>query len=183
MTRYQQKIVEISKARNSSKTSSKVRGLKWNAMQMANIQKIASQELMPSITDVRELYPNMSDYKINVMLNKINQLRKQLSNASKLTSVSGIRNSAGSGLIYLIEHELYSGWIKCGMTVNIEDRIKTYNCGDPLKRYKVIVTKHVENRRFAETRLKSELKLTSTLSNGEWFRIDKDIALQLFNVI
>ena len=70
MTRYQSKLLEISNARNSKKTASKVRGVKWNSSQLSNIQKIASQELMPSKIDIITLYPKMSDYKINIMLSK-----------------------------------------------------------------------------------------------------------------
>lgn len=184
MTRYENKLKEISSARNSSKTSSKVREIKWTNNQLLTMRKIAALPNAPDLNVVKNFYPKMSEYKISRMLKKIKEFRKSMAEIVGYEEhIDGIQSSEKSGIIYLVEHELYKGWIKCGMTVNIKTRIGSYNCNDPLKRFKVIVEKNVSNRRKSESLLKYNLKMTSSLSNGEWYRIDKDEALRIFNNI
>jgi predicted GIY-YIG superfamily endonuclease len=58
--------------------------------------------------------------------------------------VKGLHSIQKTGIIYLVEHELYDGWLKCGMTVNMKSRLKSYNLCDPLKRYMVVASKVVK---------------------------------------
>lgn len=181
-TRYLKKLKEIGKARNSSNTASKVRGIKWTSGQRSNMRIIAASIEPPTIEVVKELYPNLGGYKAERMLNEVKKLRKKMSEITGLEDgISGIRNSKGDGIIYLVENEMYPGWIKCGMTVNMSNRLNSYNCYDPLKRFRIITEKSVSNRRKSEAFLKRELESVSSLSNGEWFRIEKEQALKIFN--
>ena len=183
-TRYEKKLAEIGKARNGSKTSSKVRGIKWTSKQMTRIRLMAGSEQAPTISMIKSLYPKIGDYKSECMLSKVKLLRKELSEITGLEDgIDGIRKSKGNGIVYLVENEMYPGWIKCGMTIDMKNRLNSYNCNDPLKRFRVIVEKEVENRRKSETSLKRELGNVSSLANGEWFRVDKETALSLFNSV
>ena len=184
-TRYLQKLAEIGKARNSSSTALKMRGVKWTKKQQEAINFLAANEQSPTIALIKKQCPNLSAQKSSIMLDKVKKLRKKLSLAvdERGQNISGLRNSKGKGLIYLIEHESYQGWVKCGMTVNMKTRLSTYNCSDPLKRFVVIVEKSVANRKQAEKQLIHDLGMTSALTNGEWFKIEKEKAIEIFKNI
>lgn len=183
-TRYLRKLTEIGKARNSSKTASKVRGIKWTSSQLTKMRFMAASVNTPTLEMIKEAYPSLGDYKSNCMLDKVKQLRKEMSEITGLEDgIDGVRNSKGSGIIYLVENEMYPGWIKCGMTINIISRLNSYNCNDPLKRFRIVAEKTVLNRRKSETDLMRELGNVSSLSNGEWFRIEKEQALKIFDIV
>lgn len=183
-TRYQKKLIEIGKARNGSKTAAKVRGIKWTNGQKTRIRLMAGAEQAPSIEMIKSFYPHMGDYKSDCMLTKVKLLRKEMSELTGVEDgITGIRKSKGKGIVYLVENEMYPGWIKCGMTIDMNNRLNSYNCNDPLKRFRVIVAKEVENRRKSETSLIRELRIISSLSNGEWFRVDKETAMKIFNTV
>lgn len=84
------------------------------------------------------------------------------------------------GFIYLIENDAYPGWIKCGMTTQIKSRLDSYNSYDPLKRFQLVASSEVQNRRKSESLLLHEMKVKSSLQTGEWFKIDKETALKIF---
>ena len=92
-------------------------------------------------------------------------------------------NPQPDGLLYLLENEMYPGWIKCGITTNIQSRIKSYNGYDPLKRFSLIICKEVTHRREAEKALIFNLNMKSDIQSGEWFRIDRDTALKEYEII
>lgn len=69
------------------------------------------------------------------------------------------------------------------MTVNMKSRLKSYNICDPLKRFKVVTSKVVKDRRKSEIDLMNELKLKSSLQNGEWFKIQKNEAISIFEKV
>ena len=183
-TKYDIKLKEIGAAKNSSRTASRVRGVKWTSHQISKMRHMASLEQAPTIELVKSLYPNLGDYKSERMLHKVKQFRKEFSEITGLQdAISGVRSSKGKGLIYLVENESYSGWIKCGMTIDMKNRLNSYNCNDPLKRFRVLVEKEVKNRRKSETVLKYELQHISSLVNGEWFRVEKEVALKIFSAV
>jgi hypothetical protein len=90
------------------------------------------------------------------------------------------RNAEQRGSIYLIENEAFSGWIKCGMTTNIASRLEAYNFHDPMKRFSIVCSKIVQDRRRAESQLINDLSMKSSLQSGEWFRIVKEDAISIF---
>ncbi len=87
-----------------------------------------------------------------------------------------------AGYLYLIENEMYPGWIKCGMTTDLESRLGSYNQYDPLKRFVVIASKAVYDRRLPEAILIERLSKLSNICNGEWMRIDKRAAIAAFDM-
>ena len=87
--------------------------------------------------------------------------------------VKGLHSIQKTGIIYLVEHEMFDGWLKCGMTVNMKSRLKSYNLCDPLKRYTVVASKVVKDRRKAEIDLIRELTTQASMKNGEWLRFKK----------
>jgi hypothetical protein len=183
MKRYDYKLKEISSARNNSATASKTRGLKWTKNQLSRMRLIAADINAPTLMLLKSIFPTMSQYKLEAMLEKIKFFRKKFADELNIDDVDGIRNSNGSGYIYLIENKAYDGWIKCGMTTKISSRLNSYNVNDPLKSFNLLIEKKVSNRRLAEKLLINELASSSVLCNGEWFKIKKDKAIEIFNTI
>jgi hypothetical protein len=149
---------------------------------MSVMRKIASLQEAPTLDSISSFFPRMGEKRLSNTLERIKKIRKEMADAiDNIEPVKGLHNPLKNGIIYLVEHELYDGWIKCGMTVNMKTRIGSYNCNDPLKRFKVVIEKDVNDRRKSESLLKYNLKNASSLSNGEWYRINKDEALKIFN--
>jgi hypothetical protein len=181
MTKYLNKLQEVSMARNSSKTAAKVRPVRWTKKQMIAIRTFAIQEICPTIDDLRKKYWKLGDHKLECMFKLIKNKRREFSELTGINDIDGIRNAGGKGYVYLLENELYPGWIKCGMTVNLEKRLQTYNTNDPLKRYKFVSSMTVNDRRKIEKMIMEALLGKSSLNNGEWFRIEKNIAINIFS--
>lgn len=93
----------------------------------------------------------------------------------------GEQTAIKEGFIYLIYHPLFEGWIKAGMTVDYEMRLKTYNTGDPLCRYTLVAVSHVTDRRQSEVNLLAKLRETNEEMQGEWFKINIEKAIGVFN--
>jgi hypothetical protein len=131
---------------------------------------------------------NGSERKIRRAVNEAKKLRREMMLAVNAGNgpeikVNGVQTGKTCGVIYLIEHEMFNGWVKCGMTTNMISRLVAYNCSDPLKRFKAIVQKEVNDRRKAETLLIHNLSMTAAIQSGEWFKIDRKEALAIFNAI
>lgn len=112
--------------------------------------------------------------KAKLIMKEINRRRKQEGICKPLEK---------DGFVYLIENEAYPEWVKCGMTTDLKSRLDSYNQYDPLKRFKIVSSKEVADRRKAESWLIHEMKMKSDLVNGEWFRVNKDVAQTLFERI
>jgi hypothetical protein len=151
------------------------------------ILKLASDTKSWDVFEIQR-HLKCTDNKANAIWKEVKKRRRELMLAVGIEiddttfKVKGLQNLLKTGVIYLVEHELYPGWIKCGMTVNMNTRLKTYNCSDPLKRFKFVTSKVVEDRRKAELMLINNLKAKSDLQSGEWFRISKDEALKIFDL-
>ena len=85
------------------------------------------------------------------------------------------------GFIYLVENPSFPGWVKVGMTVDYEKRLKSYNIpNDPHQAFSFIKVRWVENRRKRES---EKLELFAEFAEqfrGEWFKIETEQALVLF---
>lgn len=56
----------------------------------------------------------------------------------------------GKKYIYLISNMVFAGWLKIGITDNIEKRIMSYQFNDPLRRFSVQFFAPVDNARLIE---------------------------------
>jgi hypothetical protein len=157
--------------------------IKFNRSQTDFLRNLSIRENMPDRNDIIERFPWFSSQKLEYAFLYVKRLRKELSVMLGMSDVEGVHNSNSDGWIYLIENEEFGGWIKCGMTSNIKSRLSQYNCSDPLSRFNVIVSKKVKNKRKAEIELISVIKNNALISNGEWFKIDKEQAIEIFDKI
>ena len=164
----------------------KLRPLTFTKKTLWLIKEFASDSKSWTIEQIQE-HLKCSFNKAENIWKEVKKKRRELMLAvSEETSnpaikVAGLQNLQKTGTIYLIEHELYDGWIKCGMTSNMKSRLKSYNSYDPLKRYKIVASKVVKDRRRAESMLIHDMKLKSSLYNGEWFKISKIEAISIFS--
>ena len=84
------------------------------------------------------------------------------------------------GFVYLVENPAYPNWIKAGMSIDYEQRLSNYNRYDPECKFVIIGVKWVNDRRFIEKILLDRLADVSFGRKGEWFKVDKNIALSIF---
>lgn len=75
-------------------------------------------------------------------------------------------NKTESGIVYLVSNPVFEGYLKIGMTKDLNGRMKTYQTCDPLRRFKVEHWKIVENAKTAETLLLKHYKID--IAEGEW---------------
>jgi len=83
-----------------------------------------------------------------------------------------------SGEIYIIENHLFDGWVKVGMAVDSNKRLKDYYTYTPQKNndsYKLAHTITVNNRMVAESEIHNLLE-DECLRSKEWFNISLERA-------
>lgn len=93
---------------------------------------------------------------------KLNETRRE--NTKIKIVKSG--NKTESGIVYIVSNPAFEGYLKIGMTKDLNSRMKTYQTCDPLRRFKVEHWKIVENAKITETFLLKHYKIDFT--EGEW---------------
>ena len=85
------------------------------------------------------------------------------------------------GEVYIITNPAWKGWIKIGMAIEAEDRLKGYQTSSPLRDFKLKFKKYFDNRRIAEQQAHSLCAKKAIKRKGEWFKIDLKIAKDIIN--
>ena len=75
------------------------------------------------------------------------------------------------GEIYVISNPAWDGWLKVGMAIDAEDRLKNYQTGSPFRDYKIEYKVHFNDRRWAENKIHETLDDFKVPRKGEWFDI------------
>lgn len=125
--------------------------------------------------------------------NNIEKIKKEITLEERLENIrlsygseiliKGEQSSIEEGFVYMIENPAFPGWIKVGMAIDYETRLSSYNTTyDPLGRFCFIKILWTKNRKDSEKDLLSIFREKSSLNKGEWFKIEKSVALTLFNV-
>ncbi len=70
------------------------------------------------------------------------------------------------GFIYCIKNEAWPGFTKVGITYDINNRLNTYQTGDPFRSYKIAYYDFVLDRKQTERDIFSKFKIN--IHNGEW---------------
>lgn len=145
------------------------------------IVKLASQVEKPTLDQViNQIGCDLEKSKL--IFASIKTKRSQLAKELQGT-LPGIRKTPNQGFIYLITNPAFCGWVKCGMTTDCANRLKSYNGYDPRNEFSFAATKPVIDRRKAERSLLQEIALQADLRNGEWFKIDIAKCLAIFEKI
>jgi predicted GIY-YIG superfamily endonuclease len=132
----------------------------------------------PLVKPIAQTKISESDVKSSVLNEHLMRIRA----AIDVYSVSDRTNTAlKEGFVYIVTNPSYPGWFKIGMTVDFEQRLNSYNTGDPMRGYKFKAIRWTKNRRDAETEMLEVLKKLSTQYKGEWIKISEEVLFEKFN--
>ena len=82
-----------------------------------------------------------------------------------------VRFDDGSGHVYAITNPAWPGWVKIGMTIDIDGRLAAYQIYSPGKDYSVAHSVEVRDRRRSEAFAHRRASDASAGVSGEWFKI------------
>jgi hypothetical protein len=85
---------------------------------------------------------------------------------------TGKHVNLNAGFVYLLSNPAFPGWVKMGSTVNVNERVSSYQTSDPLRSFVIEKKWFVFNRKSVE---KSLINIASTSGyrvNNEWAQID-----------
>ena len=78
--------------------------------------------------------------------------------------------SSTEGQVYIITNPSFPEWVKVGMAVDAEDRLRGYQTSSPFRDYELFYSWSVNDRRTAETEAHSILKEWTAGKKNEWFK-------------
>lgn len=81
------------------------------------------------------------------------------------------------GFIYIIYNKSFPGWVKIGMAVDVEDRLKQFQTSSPHRDYTVVKSYKVSDRREAELKAHKALDIKGRGRKGEWFYMPRNVAV------
>ena len=84
------------------------------------------------------------------------------------------------GEVYVITNPAWDGWVKIGMAVDAEDRLKSYQTSSPLRDYVLYYSYATENRRKSEAKAHRVLEQKYERRN-EWFLCTPSQAVEVLN--
>lgn len=82
-----------------------------------------------------------------------------------------------TGYIYVMHNPAFPGWVKVGMAVDAEDRIKQFQTGSPYRDYELVKSYKVSDRREAESKAHAALTVEGRGRKGEWFYMGSNVAV------
>lgn len=116
------------------------------------------------------------EYKQSLMISDQLQHKHKL---FKEESTSVSHSKIEEGFIYFIINPIFKHWIKIGSTLNLDDRLISYQICDPYRQYKIIYSKFFKNRKHAEIHIHN--LFAKQRGNGEWFKINVKKAIKIIN--
>lgn len=88
--------------------------------------------------------------------------------------------TAKQGQVYILYSPAYPSWIKVGMAVDAEDRLKQFQTGSPYRDYVLVKAYDTDDRRKAESEVHELLRKTHG-SKNEWFVIAAPVAKEILD--
>ena len=160
-----------------------------------NIKKIQeyleSNELEISfdIEFVLQIYKNvlLSDFKISDSLSLVDRClitkRQYKFIVMDLLKILYIRNGYSAknikqGFVYAITNPSWAEYVKIGSTIDVDDRLNSYQTSSPLRDYELKTDVFVLNRLEFEKSLHNKF-----ICNGEWAKADLKSVLQEFKIV
>ena len=90
--------------------------------------------------------------------------------------------STAEGEVYVIVNDAWPEWVKVGKAVSSEDRCNGYQTSSPFRDYVVIATLATDNRHIKEKHMHRVFHHFADERRGEWFKIDRVKAINIFNL-
>ena len=88
--------------------------------------------------------------------------------------------TAKQGQVYILYSPAYPSWVKIGMAVDAEDRLKQFQTGSPYRDYILVKAYDTDDRRKAESEVHELLRKTHG-SKNEWFVIAASVAKEILD--
>ena len=89
-------------------------------------------------------------------------------------------NTAKEGQVYILYSPAYPSWVKVGMAIDAEDRLKQFQTGSPYRDYILIKSYDTKDRRRAESEIHELLRKTHGNKN-EWFVLSAPVAKEILD--
>lgn len=80
------------------------------------------------------------------------------------------------GYLYIIINENFPGWVKVGVTKDLNARLNHYQTGSPFRNYKLMYSLHHPKYLEAEKKIKETMRYFAKSIRNEWFEVDLHIA-------
>lgn len=111
----------------------------------------------------------------------MNSLARKIAGMSLLKELENRQEHVKSkaGMVYMISNPSFPSYVKIGMTVNLETRLKTYQTYDPHRQFKVEHYEFVCDRFITEKKILNSFLVN--LEQGEW--IQRPNATKIFHDI
>ena len=90
-------------------------------------------------------------------------------------------NKQKRGYVYAISNPAWPGWVKVGMAVDANDRLKSYQTSSPKRDYILISAFKTENKNKDEKKAHFILRKKCSEQLGEWFKISVEDAISVIN--
>ena len=79
------------------------------------------------------------------------------------------------GQVYIVTNPAWGGWVKVGMAVDANDRLKNYQTSSPYRDYELVYAIDTPDRRYTERMMHSILNGIMTVEKqNEWFKIEAE---------
>ena len=101
---------------------------------------------------------------------KLEEIKKNMSHSF---------NEIVDGYIYVMSNPAWKGWVKIGMAVDAEDRLKGYQTSSPFRDYKLELAVPVDDRRLAESMAHERASWIAEEEKCEWFKMPLDSAIEV----
>lgn len=125
--------------------------------------------------NIREIFtPILSNE--DILYNKLLKIRVIYKEEIR---IHGEQTEIKEGFVYVIINKSYPGWVKIGMAFDYEKRLSIYNQYDPEMKFKIEGIRWTPDRRSLEKKILENVSQTASKQRGEWFRIEKDTALDI----
>ena len=85
-------------------------------------------------------------------------------------------DNANEGYVYAITNPAWDSWVKIGMAVDAEDRLRAYQTSSPHRDYSLLEATKVNNKRKAEALAHQLCSRICEDRYGEWFKMPLDVA-------
>ena len=85
-------------------------------------------------------------------------------------------DNANEGYVYAITNPAWEGWVKIGMAVDAQDRLRAYQTSSPHRDYSLLEATKVTDKRKAEALAHKLCSRICKDRNGEWFNLPLDVA-------
>lgn len=88
-----------------------------------------------------------------------------------------------SGFVYVITNPAWKGWVKIGMAIDAEDRLKSYQTSSPYRDYQLLHSVYVTDRRAIEKKAHRKVSKICEEKQNEWFKVDAIEAIDCITAI